>query len=78
MRERGKEDDSIVASSSLSLLFWGERVIITFLSDDSIAVTSKCALPVQCFDWGKNKANIKKFIAAFDERVEVDHGPEID
>ena len=55
--------DTIVASTSLSLLSWGEKVIITFLSDDSIAVTSKCAFPGQCLDWGKNKANIKKFIA---------------
>ena len=47
----------------MSLLSWGEKVIITFLSDDSIAVTSKCAFPGQCLDWGKNKANIKKFIA---------------
>jgi hypothetical protein len=45
--------DTIVASTSLSLLSWGEKVIITFLSDDSIAVTSKCAFPGQCLDWGK-------------------------
>ena len=60
---RKESPDTIVASTSLSLLSWGERVIITFLSDESITVTSKCTWPIQCFDWGKNKANIKKFIA---------------
>ena len=71
---RKESPDTIVASTSLSLRSWGERVIITFLSDESITVTSKCTLPIQCFDWGKNKANIKKFIAEF--KCPDDQAPE--
>ena len=73
---RKESPDTIVASTSLSLLSWGERVIITFLSDGSIAVTSECTWPIQCFDWGKNKANIKKFIAEL--KCPDDQAPEAD
>ena len=73
---RKESPDTIVASTSLSLLSWGERVIITFLSDESIAVTSECTWPIQCFDWGKNKANIKKIIAEL--KCPDDQAPEAD
>ena len=73
---RKESPDTIVASTSLSLLSWGERVIITFLSDESITVTSKCTWPIQCFDWGKNKANIKKIIAEL--KCPDDQAPEAD
>lgn len=52
----------ITASTSLSLSSWGERVEIVFANDGSLTVTSKCALPTQCIDWGKNKRNVAKFI----------------
>lgn len=55
--------DGLLASTSINLRSWGERVLILFKSDHSISVTSQCALPTQCFDWGKNKANVKKFLA---------------
>ena len=45
------------------------RVFIKFLPDNSVSVTSKCALPTQCFDWGKNKANVIKFLVEFSKRV---------
>jgi hypothetical protein len=60
----GAESNSqIVASTSVNLRSWGEEVLISFLPDNSISVTSKCSWPTQCFDWGKNKANVEKFMA---------------
>lgn len=60
----------ILASTSLNLRTWGEKVTIKFEDDRSISITSRCALPTQCFDWGKNRANVVKYIAALKQRVE--------
>lgn len=60
---REENSDQIIASTSMNLRSWGEKVLINVLQDNSISITSKCALPTQCLDWGKNKANVDKFIA---------------
>ena len=54
--------EQIVASTGVNIRSWGEKMLINFLPDRSISVTSKCALPTQCLDWGKNKANVRKFM----------------
>jgi hypothetical protein len=60
-----KEDrpDRLVASTGLGMRSWGEKVTIEFISEDSISITSTCALPTQCLDWGKNKANVELLMA---------------
>ncbi|MFK7802455.1 MAG: hypothetical protein AB8G95_12540 [Anaerolineae bacterium] len=58
-----KSANQILASTSVSLWSWGEKIIIDVLSDGSISVTSKCSLPTQCFDWGKNKTNVDQFLS---------------
>lgn len=60
---REEASDRVVASTSVNIRSWGEKVLISFLPDNSISVTSKCALPTQCLDWGKNKANVGRFMA---------------
>ena len=60
---REETTEQILASSSMNLRSWGEKVLIRFLPDHSISVTSQCALPTQCFDWGKNKANVRRFLS---------------
>jgi hypothetical protein len=59
---REETHDRILASTSVNMRSWGENVTIDFLPDNSISVTSKCALPTQCLDWGRNKANVAKFV----------------
>lgn len=49
----------IEASTGINLLSWGESVSIHFMPDYSITITSKCAWPLQCFDWGKNQSNVE-------------------
>ena len=61
--------DSIVGSTSINLLSWGEKVFITFLPGNAISVTSKCAMPTQCIDWGKNRSNVVKFLTEFSRRA---------
>jgi len=55
---REETANKILASTSMNMRSWGEKIHINFLTDGSISVTSKCALPTQCVDWGKNKKNI--------------------
>jgi hypothetical protein len=59
---REEASDQIVASTGVNIRSWGEKMFVRFLPDRSISVTSKCALPTQCIDWGKNKANVRKFL----------------
>jgi len=54
--------DKIIASTNFNLRGTWEKVSISFLTDYSISVTSKCSWPTQCIDWGKNKANVEKLI----------------
>ncbi|PIE89035.1 MAG: hypothetical protein CR997_13245 [Acidobacteria bacterium] len=61
--------DTIVASIRFNWRSWGERVTITFLPNNAISVTSKCILPTQCFDWGKNKANVEKFLTVLKKKT---------
>jgi hypothetical protein len=65
---RSEAPAKITASTSVNLWSWGERVVIEFFND-GILVTSSCALPTQCIDWGKNKRNVKKFINALEQQI---------
>ena len=62
-RLREETPDRIIGSTSVNVRSWSEKLIIEFLADNSISVTSKCALRTQCVDWGKNKSNVGKFLA---------------
>jgi hypothetical protein len=54
---------TISARVGISFWSWGERITVTFLREGSLRVTSSCASPTQCFDWGKNKKNVIMLIA---------------
>lgn len=59
----------LVVKSSISLSSWGERIEIDFLGDQWVSITSKCAMPTQCFDWGRNRANVLRFFAELQRRI---------
>ena len=65
-----ERSDQIVAGTSMNMRSWGEKVLVNFLPDSAISVTSKCALVTQCFDWGKNKANVNRFMAEIGNQVQ--------
>jgi hypothetical protein len=66
---REEASDQIIASTSVNMRSWKEKVLISFFPDNSISVTSKCALPTQCLDWGKNKANVSRFMAEIRKHI---------
>ncbi len=44
--------------------FWsfGEILSVTIGPDGQLQITSKCVMPTQCFDWGKNRRNVEKLV----------------
>jgi hypothetical protein len=45
------------ASASLNLSSWGEKISVS-IEGTTATIVSKCMLPTQCIDWGKNKKNV--------------------
>lgn len=63
------EENIYYAQTKISIWSWTEFIEIQVQKDNNInrlVFTSICALPLQIFDWGKNKRNAKKFIRIFD------------
>ncbi len=65
----GVSEDFVSASCCLNLLSWGEGIRVAWLSGTRISITSKCSLPTQCVDWGRNKSNVLSLITRL-ERAE--------
>ncbi len=63
-RFQGERPGEIFASVPLSFWSWGEDVHIRFFQDH-FSIESKCVMPLQIIDWGRNKSNIRKFISAY-------------
>jgi len=40
---------------------WGEKLTVEISSNCEMIVESRCAYPLQWFDWGKNRNNVKTF-----------------
>lgn len=59
----------LIVKSSISLSSWGERIEIDFLADQRLVITSKCVMPTQCFDWGRNRANVMRFVGELQRRI---------
>ena len=55
--------NKIIGSTSVSLMSWGEKLEIVKTDKNSCTITSKCSLPIQCVDYGKNKSNVMKLIS---------------
>ena len=55
------------ARISINQNSWGEDIEIRFVSENTLRITSKCILPLQIFDSGKNKKNVQSIITKIDE-----------
>lgn len=60
------------AKVRLGMWSWGEQIRVTIYNDGTLNVRSECALPTQCFDWGKNSRNVAKLFEQI-ERLAVEH-----
>ncbi len=57
-----------VAEIGVSVWSWGEKVNVKIDCDGTIWFESKCRLPTQCIDWGKNQRNVKAFFHLVEEK----------
>ncbi len=55
--------NTISASVGFNFWSWREKITVQMLRDGSLSITSRCGLPTQCFDWGKNEQNVSMRIA---------------
>ena len=67
-------DGSITATTRPSMRSWGEQVTVDIVSPNSLSVTSKCRMPMQVFDSGKNAANVYKFIWEVKSQIDPQKG----
>jgi len=44
-------------SATLNIWSWGEKISVS-IEGTTATIVSKCMLPTQCIDWGKNKQNV--------------------
>ena len=51
--------DCLVCATGMNVWSWGESVRVTVYSDGHVTALSKCVLPLQLMDWGKNYENIQ-------------------
>ena len=51
------------ANASMSFTSWGENITVEIFQNSLVKVESKCAMPFQLVDWGKNKENVQTFFA---------------
>ena len=57
--------DSYVAKTQFSTQSWGEKITVFFTENATLKIKSVCYMPMQLFDWGKNKKNVDGFVGLF-------------
>ncbi|MGE0430870.1 MAG: hypothetical protein AB7K09_00895 [Planctomycetota bacterium] len=62
-----QQDWSWSATINAGLRSWGEVVHVSVL-DGQLRIESRCRLFTQCLDWGKNAANVRKFVETASNR----------
>jgi DnaJ-domain-containing protein 1 len=63
------DKDHITGKVPLNRNSWGEAIEIRFVNDQTLRIKSKCVLPLQLFDSGKNQNNVLSIIAGIDQRL---------
>jgi hypothetical protein len=58
------------ANTGISLWSWGENLDIVVEGPGELFVRSECSFPTQCFDWGRNRSNVMKFLDRIDKILE--------
>lgn len=54
-------------TSSVSLASWGEQLRVIPTGPNTLRIESKCQMPTQCFDWGRNEKNCREFARVLHE-----------
>lgn len=57
------DDDKIVLKVGWSIWSWGEIIKIDFSDDKTISISSRCKVPLQMIDYGKNRENVERLVS---------------
>jgi hypothetical protein len=57
--------------TGFSFFSWGERIRVVVRGEGRVLVRSECALPTQWIDWGRNEANVERFLRALDRALDA-------
>ena len=57
--------DLFLAKIPMSGSSWGESFSVSLANPGVAEIQSVCRYPLQLFDWGKNKLNVREFVAHF-------------
>jgi hypothetical protein len=66
-KEGDRSDGTMTATTKTNIWSWGEHILIRFHKHGA-TITSRCSSSIQCFDWGKNKSNVRKLLDEFGKR----------
>jgi hypothetical protein len=69
VQEANPDGGSLAARAGFSLRSWGENISVHVDDAGTVEVTSQCLLPTQMVDYGKNKANVNRFLAGLSARL---------
>jgi hypothetical protein len=68
-----KDNNSITASSGVSIWSWGEYIKVEFSSTpEGTKVKASSSAKAQLFDWGKSEENVSKFFSALEKQFRQD------
>src|SRR6516225_1107665 len=59
-----------VAEVGVNYWSWGERISVEIEGEGTVWIESKCRLPTQCIDWGKNQRNVDAFLELVEEKFQ--------
>ncbi|MCC5915413.1 MAG: hypothetical protein JJU46_13650 [Balneolaceae bacterium] len=57
-----KIENRITLRAKWSVWSWGEIITVDFSDKDTISIASRCSVPFQLFDWGKNRENVDRLV----------------
>ena len=63
--------NELQAKVSINPWSWGEKLKVEISANCEMSVESRCAYPLQWFDWGKNRDNVKAFYTRLEQVKEA-------
>ena len=61
--------DSLTVKVPINDCSWGERIEVQFVGPRTVRIGSKCVMPFQLYDWGKNKRNVLAVVSGIETEM---------
>lgn len=62
--------DALTVKVPINDCSWGERIEVEFVDPHTVRVGSKCVMPFQLYDWGKNKRNVLAIVSGMEAEMQ--------